>query len=213
MKPDWKGSPEWAEWLFWDKMSESWVFCSKRPRFHWFYWSVAPRGAWQYTHGPHWAGNGRDTISPRPKRRNPPKRVPKVKGLDMGCTWVQASCCEQEAGVSLPPIPLQLSIPYQIGTDSRSLFAVRGTSVCGRVTSAPLRKANWLADRLHSIGRFEGRRQSKPGKWTRWGLSECQDGEPIRTKAMGGPAGPEISGEGVPKAFIRRVLTKERGVA
>lgn len=90
-------------------------------------------------------------------------------------------------------------------------FAVRGTSVCGRVTSAPLRKANWLADRLHSIGRFEGRRQSKPGKWTRWGLSECQDGEPIRTKAMGGPAGPEISGEGVPKALIRRVLTKERG--
>src|SRR5690606_31661715 len=86
-------------------------------------------------------------------------------------------------------------------------FAVRGTSVCGRVTSAPLRKANWLADRLHSIGRFEGRRQSKPGKWTRWGLSECQDGGPIRTKAMGGPAVPEIH-EGVPKAFIRRVLTK-----
>jgi len=41
---------------------------------------------------------------------------------------------------------------------------------------------------LHSIGRFEGRRQSKPGKWTRWGLSEGQEGEPIRTEAMGGPA-------------------------
>lgn len=117
------------------------------------------------------------------------------------------------AGVSLPLPPPKLSIQYQIGTDSQPSLAVRGTSVCGRVTSAPLRKANWLADRLHSIGRFEGRRQSKPGKWTRWGLSECQDGEPIRTKAMGGPAGPEISGEGVPKALIRRVLTKERGVA
>ena len=40
---------------------------------------------------------------------------------------------------------------------------------------------------LHSIGRFDGRRQSKPGKWTRWGSSGGQDGEPIRTRAMGGP--------------------------
>lgn len=55
-----------------------------------------------------------------------------------------------------------------------------------RVTSESPRKRDRLADRLHSIGRFEGRRQSKPGKWTRWGLSECQDGEPIRTEAMGG---------------------------
>jgi hypothetical protein len=88
-------------------------------------------------------------------------------------------------------------------------LAVRGTSVRGRVPSAPLRKANWLADRLHSIGRFDGRRQSIPGKWTRWGLSEGQEGEPIRTEAMGGPAG-SGNHEGVPKAIIRRVLTKER---
>jgi hypothetical protein len=49
------------------------------------------------------------------------------------------------AGVSLPPIPLKLSIPYQKGTDCRPVPAVRGASVRGRVSSVPLKKANGLA--------------------------------------------------------------------
>lgn len=52
----------------------------------------------------------------------------------------------KQAGVSLPPIPPKVSIPYKSGTDSHHRFAaVRGASVRGRVTSVPLKKANGLA--------------------------------------------------------------------
>lgn len=63
----------------------------------------------------------------------------------MCCDEAQASRCELEAGVSIPPTPLRVSIPDHFSPNSRFRFAVRGASVRGRVSSVPLKKANGLA--------------------------------------------------------------------
>lgn len=145
----------------------------------------------------------------QPQKRQPRRVRPGLKVCLTDGAWRAMLQVRAKAGVSLPPAPSWCNIPTLVRIPAYP--AVRGASVRGRVSSVPLKKANWLADRLHSIGRFEGRRQSIPGMWTRWGLSEGQEGEPIRTVAMGGPAGPS-SHEGVPKALIRRVLPNARRV-
>lgn len=117
----------------------------------------------------------------------------------------------KQAGVSLPPIPPKVSIPYKSGTDSHHRFAaVRGASVRGRVTSVPLKKANWLADRLHSIGRFEG--GANQNRFSgHVGDSSAVPGGGADPDRGNGWASARRNREGVPTALIRRVLTKERG--
>jgi len=67
MKPDWKDAPKWANWLFWCKFSDSWVWCSQRPRWSILFLKYEPKGAWVYARFPiNWAGNGRDSLEPRP---------------------------------------------------------------------------------------------------------------------------------------------------
>ena len=67
MKPEWKDAPEWAEWLFYEKYSNTWVWCSKKPKWSWFHMKWEANGAWVYCHfSIRWAGNGRDSLEKRP---------------------------------------------------------------------------------------------------------------------------------------------------
>lgn len=83
----------------------------------------------------------------RPKRQTPTLgRGLKVKGLDMGSRCGDPRGAKSRIGSEYTSRTNKVQVPCSGAFIPESpTFAVRGTSVCGRVTSAPLRKANGLA--------------------------------------------------------------------
>ena len=100
-------------------------------------------------------------------------------GLDALAAEAVVCHCDVSDGCDSTTHIRKDAISYQFGTDSPSIRRPQGGLAVAVIRAHPGQNCIPSAPN-------ESRGQAIPGKWTRWGLSECHGGEPIRAMVMDG---------------------------